>query len=129
MTQEITLTIPDKLFQQARRIAQMRKKPVAEILAEAIILDDNEPEQHDESDIVGQEKAAYHALHGWLWQNYPGEHVAIYQGQLVDHDPDGMALSRRIYQRFPTEFVLIRQVEAEPERILHFRSPRFATIS
>ena len=129
MTQEITLTIPDKLFQQARRIAQMRKKPVAEILAEAIMLDDNEPEQPDEPAGVGQEKAAYRALHGWLWQNYPGEHVAIYQGQLVDHDPDGLALSRRIYQRFPTEFVLIRQVEAETERILQFRSPRFAPTS
>lgn len=126
MTREITLTVSDELFQQASRIAEARKKPVAEILADAIVLDDNSPESSDELVAVTQEKAAYRALHGWLWQNYPGEHVAIYQGQLVDHDPDGLALSRRIYQRFPTEFVLIRQVEAEPERILYFRSPRFA---
>ena len=129
MTQEITLTISDKLFQQASRIAQVQKKPVAEVLAEAIVLDDQEHEQADVLAVVEQEKSAYRMLHSWLWQNYPGEHVAIYQGQLVDHDPDGLALSRRIYQRFPTEFVLIRQVEAEAERVLHFRSPRFAPTS
>lgn len=126
MTQEVTLTISDKLFQQASRIAQAQKKLVAEVLVEAIVLDDDERERSDGLAEVEQEKSAYRALHGWLWQNYPDEHVAIYQGQLVDHDPDGLTLSRRIYKRFPDEFVLIRQVEAEPERILYFRSPRFA---
>ena len=129
MTQEITLTIPDKLFQQASRLAQAQKKPIAEVLLEAIVLDNQGQDSADEPTPVDQEKSAYRALHDWLWQNYPGEHVAIYQGQLVDHDADGLALSRRIYHRFPAEFVLIRQVEAEPDRILQFRSPRFAPTS
>jgi len=51
--------------------------------------------------------------------------VAIQNERLVDHDTDGLALSRRVYSRYPDMFVLIRQVEAQPERVLQLRSPRF----
>jgi hypothetical protein len=78
---------------------------------------------------VEREKAAYFALHQVLWQKYPGQHVAIYNGELVDHDTDGVALSKRVYQRYPDQFVLIRQVEQEPDRVLYFRSPRFEASS
>jgi hypothetical protein len=33
---------------------------------------------------VEREKAAYIALHPMLLEKYPGEHVAIYGGQLID---------------------------------------------
>lgn len=74
---------------------------------------------------VEQEIAAYHRLHSELWRKYPGQHVAIQNGRMVDHDADGLALSRRIYSRFPDTFVLIRQVDAQPERVIQLRSPRF----
>ena len=51
-------------------------------------------------------------------------HVAIYKGELIDHDADGVALSQRVYEKYPDKFILIRQVEVESDRILHFRSPR-----
>ena len=43
----------------------------------------------------------------------------------VDHDADGLALSHRIYSRYPDTFVLVRQVEAQPERVIQLRSPRY----
>ena len=49
-------------------------------------------------------------MHRRLWSQYPGHHVAIYKGQLVDHDEDGIALSRRIYAGYPEEFVLVKKV-------------------
>lgn len=64
-------------------------------------------------------------MHQSLWKEYPREHVAIYDGQLVDHDTDGTALSQRIYAQYPDEFVLIRKVEPQLERTLQFRSRRF----
>ena len=76
-------------------------------------------------DSVEREQQAYRSMHQSLWNNYPQEHVAIYDGQLIDHDTDGTALSQRIYERYPDDFVLIRRVEPQPERILRFRSPRF----
>lgn len=52
------------------------------------------------------------------------QHGAIHNGQMVDHDVDGMTLSRRVYQRFPDVFVLIRQINSTPERVIRLRSPR-----
>ncbi|MCE7989475.1 MAG: hypothetical protein DYG89_50630 [Caldilinea sp. CFX5] len=80
----------------------------------------------DEADkVLTEEIAAYHKLHPVLWQKYPKHHVALFHGEVVDHDGDGVALSLRIYQRFPDETVLIRQVEATPEREIRMPSTRF----
>jgi len=73
---------------------------------------------------IDPEVAAYYALHPMLWKMYPHQYVALHQGKLVDHDTDGFALSLRIYQHYPNQFVLIRQVEEQVETILHIRSPR-----
>lgn len=63
---------------------------------------------------VEREREAFIALHPMLLVKYPGEEVAIYGGQVVDHDKDGVALSSRIYQRFPNEFVWIAPVTDQP---------------
>lgn len=129
MGKQVLLTIPDEIYEQAERLAVARDRNLVEVLVEAIDLgpeltDMALPEEPDET--IEREKAAYFRLHAELWQKYPGEHVAVYGGELVDHDTDGVALSLRIYERFPGEFVLIRQVEPEPDQVLYFRSPRFA---
>jgi hypothetical protein len=77
---------------------------------------------------VEREKAAYLALHPMLLEKYPGEYVAIHGGQLIDHDGDGVALSRRIYARFPDEFVWISPVRAQPLEEWVVRSPRFESL-
>jgi hypothetical protein len=76
-------------------------------------------------DPVDVEVQAYAAMHPSLWERFPTQYVAVYQGQLVDHDADALALSRRVHMRWPKEFVLIRKVEAKPDRELRIRSPRF----
>lgn len=120
---EVTLTLPDDLYRQAERQAELRHQTLDSLLSD--ILAESIRQQMDQNDDpVEKELAAYRAMHEKLSQKYAGHHVAIFQGKLVDHDQDGAALSQRIYNRFPDEFVLIRQVTAEPERVLHFRSPR-----
>ena len=101
-------------------------RTVAEVLTEAIKLPEsdaafNNGEQHE---AVEREKQAYIAMHALLLEQYAGEHVAIHAGQIVDHDGDGVALSRRIYARFPHEFVWIAPVKSQPIEELRFRSPR-----
>jgi len=65
---------------------------------------------------IDEESQAYQAMHPGLKQDYFGQHVAIHNGQLVDHDADAMTLLRRIRQRFGRLPVLITQVEEEPVR-------------
>ncbi|MBK7216577.1 MAG: hypothetical protein IPH95_05770 [Candidatus Promineofilum sp.] len=71
-----------------------------------------------------REIEAYHRLHPELRERYKGQYVAIFQGQLVDHDQDAEVLLERTLARFPDEIVLQRRVEDTPEVILQFRSPR-----
>ena len=73
---------------------------------------------------VAREKAAFLALHQALREQYDGEYVAIYEGKVIDHDASFAALYSRIDAQYPDNFVLIRRVEAELEKVYHFRSPR-----
>lgn len=132
MAKQVTLTLPDSVYLHAQELATIRQQNIQAILVYQLIQamttsDGNQPEPLALSmtPSVSYEKDAYRSLHPQLWKQYPRQHVAIYHGQLVDHDEDGIALSRRVYAQYPEEFVLIKKVESQPERTLHFRSPRF----
>ena len=113
-------------------MAQHRHLPVSELIADALDL----AEENDNTDsyagsinwaepdeAVEREQRAYRSLHSHLWATYPNHYGAIFDGVLIDHDSDGAALSERIEQRYPEQFVLIRRVEQSAERTLYFRSP------
>lgn len=132
MAVRLTLTLDDNLYDRVQLLAHAQQQDVAEIIAN--LLDETVPQaaRSEESDaakadeIVEREIRAYHRLHPELWKRYPEQHVAIHNEHMVDHDVDGIALSRRIYQRYPDAFVLIRQVNSAPERVIRLRSPRLA---
>jgi hypothetical protein len=131
MTRQITLTISEHTYQRAQRLAQLRKKEVADVLADYLadtLLPNDEQlfPQIDPDPVVEQERMAYLALHDELWRKYPHEYVAIYKGHLIDHDTDKQALFERIDENYPDHFVLIRQVEQIPEKVYQFHSTRFA---
>ena len=131
MSVQMSVTISDLVYDRVKRLAHAQQQPlnqvVERLLMNSLPSSDNEMNDAlDESDkALRREIAAYHGLHPVLWQKYPNQHVAIYQEEVVDHDPDGVALSLRVYQRFPHETILIRQVEVAPEREIRIRSPRF----
>lgn len=72
------------------------------------------------------ERAAFMAMHTELWAKYHNQYVAIYNGQLIDHDEAFAELHSRVRAEYPDTFVLMRRVEAEPEPVYHFLSPRLA---
>jgi len=74
---------------------------------------------------IQHEADAFRAMHADLLARYADEYVAIYQGTLVDHDADQLALFTRIEKQYPDAPVLITQVLPEPEEVYTFRSPRF----
>lgn len=76
-------------------------------------------------DPMEREIKAFQQLHTSLWAHYPNQYIAIYQGKLVDHDADKLALFERIEEAYPNEFVLMRPVQEQPAREFHFRSPRY----
>lgn len=76
-------------------------------------------------DPLDAEILQFQQLHASLMKLYLNQYVAIYQGQLVDHDGDKLALFQRIEETYPNEFVLMRPVREQPEREFYFRSPRY----
>lgn len=71
-----------------------------------------------------QEVAAYTALHPQLLAHHQGEWVAIYQGQLLDHDRDEGMLMQRLAAHQPDALPLVRQVEEAADRELYIPSFR-----
>ena len=125
MTRQITLAIPDAVYDQVEQMAKASHRPIADVLVDtigqvtpALYVDANRP-------TMLREKAAFMAMHLELLEKYEGQYVAISQGQVVDHDQDVLALVRRIDLDYPEKAILVKQVVDQPDQDLHFRSPRF----
>ncbi|MEZ4737400.1 MAG: DUF5678 domain-containing protein [Caldilineaceae bacterium] len=115
------IVIEDKLFAQLQRKAMGSGANIESLAHEAI----QRYLQEEEEQKMQQEIAAFHDLHPALLQTFPGQYVAVHQGQVVDHDAEQLALYLRIRQRYPEEVVLIRQVRPEAEKTWTMRTPPF----
>ncbi len=74
---------------------------------------------------IQAESAVFREMHAQLASKYPGEYVAVHDGQVVDHDPDVRTLHLRIRQRYGRLPILLRQVtEAAESQDLVFHSPK-----
>jgi len=126
MSQSITITLPERVYQTVHNLAQKTQQNVVQVLTDTIVEHFDTPHfpVDPNRDLMEQEESAYQAMHSELLAHYPHQFVAIFQGKLVDHDQDVVALSQRINTNFPDETVLITDVlpEVAPEIIV--RSPR-----
>ena len=129
MTYQVTLTISDKTYHQARQMAQQQARRVEEILADAIVLDDvlvpidwTEP-----NGALNRERDAYVTMHPQLKQTMKGKHVAVFGGKLVDHDDNFDNLVERIREMYPQQTVWLTTVDEEPIDTIHMRSPHLLT--
>lgn len=127
--QEVILT--SKRFSAADRLLLAKALLDSLVVAdeEAVIQQTIDQDDMAEHEVVVRERQAYIALHPTLLKNYPNQYVAIHNGQLVDHDPSGLALSLRIRQQFPNQFVWIAPVKAQAIEEWVMRSPRFEPLN
>ena len=120
-----TLEITGELYKRVERLAAWRDQTVTDALHEMLTVAENRIALLDENAQMDFEEAAYEIQHKELLEQFAGEYVAIHKGKLVDHDADEMDLYRRIDKRYPHNVVLMKKVEKSPEKVFHFRSPRF----
>lgn len=125
MKKRITLTIPEAIYEQATSIADSTQQPVDKVFEDALEQVFSPFPLHEKHSQMAQEVEAYKAMHSRLIETYLGKYVAVFNGKVIDHDKDVVALSLRINEKLPDEVVLIRRVELASERILNMRSPRF----
>ena len=126
MNTQITLTIPNTVYQQAKTIAESTNRQVDEVLVETLNAAFPPLYQHPNRATMEQEVAAFEVMHPQLWRQYPHQYVAIRQGAVIDYDDDELALVNRIDEVYPETVVLIRQVQPQLQPVLNMRSPRLA---
>jgi len=73
---------------------------------------------------IDREQQAYEAQHSQLLEEYAGQYIAMYQGEVVDHDEDSGGLWQRVRKRYGKEPVLITPVLQEARQTIVVRSPR-----
>ena len=133
MGQQVTFTIPKKTLTKMQQMAEVKNKPLDDVLAEAVetlesmTVPDNGQSQRRTAML--KEEAAFRRLHPQLLTEFPEQYVAIFQGNVVDHDPDQGQLILRKRQNYPEQVVLIAQVLAEPEEVYYSRSPRLKVMA
>lgn len=129
MSQQVQITLTDRLLSVWQRYARGRNQQLAEAIAD--YLEENPPVDapvagnlvHESDPEMEREMAAYRTMHASLMPKYLGSYVAIKNGELVDTDVDKQQLIERINSRYGSDFVLIHPVLEEVEQVLHFRSP------
>ncbi|MBI4674605.1 MAG: hypothetical protein HY741_23420 [Chloroflexi bacterium] len=120
-----TIVVEPKVYEDLQREAKSQARDVNELVNEAMehYLEERRHER------IQDEIRAYISLHPTLKEKYLGEWVAIYEQQLVDHDPETINLYRRVRAKYGNAPVLIRQVEPEPDPIIWVRTPSTGKIS
>lgn len=116
MSTEVLLTVPDEVYDQVEQAANNAERNVVDLLLETITRTFAPPPIDPKRAQMNRNVAAYQSLHVQLVKNYLGQYVAIYQGQLVDHDADPIVLLRRVRAKYPNQVVLRRKVEPVAER-------------
>lgn len=122
----VMIDVPEPVYEQATEIAASTRRGVGEVLQEIFVR--SFPPMYDggeEADAMDCEVAAYEAQHAELWEKYPNQFVAIYEGQVIDSDTDEWHLLARLEESHPDDVVLVRQVKPELPGDIVFRSPRF----
>lgn len=117
----LTVTLADPLASQLAYLAHIRATS-AEALAETVV---RAFLQQEAEHLIAQEAAAFKLMHADLLVRYPGQYVAVHQGQVIDHDNDQLALYERVEPQYPDVPILIRQVQPQVEVVYTVRSPRF----
>lgn len=111
------------LVRQIEQLAKQTAQPVETVLATAVeaYLDQLEREG------IHAETQAFLAMQDQLLEQYPGQYVAVYHGEVVDHDPEVVLLERRVRQRFGVLPVLIAPVKPAAAHELHWRGGRIVS--
>jgi|SRR5215813_2015788 len=78
----------------------------------------------ESDDLFEAEKSAFEAMREKLLVQYEGQYVAIYKGQVVDHDSDKLRLGLRVYSQFGYQPIYVQLVTSEGLPVKRIVSPQ-----
>ncbi|MBX2998628.1 MAG: ribbon-helix-helix protein, CopG family [Caldilineaceae bacterium] len=130
----LTVHLSTDLHSRARQIAAQRNTTLSEVMRTALenYLEETEPAEaiaqerveNPDDEKMRREKAFFAAQQPVLQRLYPGEFVAVHEGQVIDHDPNLAALHRRVVSVIGATTVLLKHVDEPVNREFVLRRPR-----
>lgn len=111
------------LIWQIEQLAEQTAQPVETVLATAVeaYLDQLEREG------IQAETRAFWSMLDQILEDYSGQHVAIYEGKVVDHDKEASCLEQRVRQHYGSRPVLIAPVKPGGSHEVHWRGGHLET--
>jgi hypothetical protein len=94
------------LIERIRHVARETNRDTTQVV-EAAVQAYLDPLDRDK---IHEEAEAFWAMQADLIARYPGEYVAVHQGQVVDHDPDVVRLEQRVEEQWGQSAILIAPV-------------------
>lgn len=121
------ISLPAQTYRKLLQIAKRRNLDVTSLIETYIASDNDVAQASNWSELdpaVSREKTAFLRLHPQLIERFLNEYVAVFNGELVDHDQDLGSLANRVDANYPDNFVWISKVEIQALPPLRMRSPR-----
>jgi predicted transcriptional regulator len=112
------------LVQRVEALASKTTQPAEQVLEAAVRAYLDELERR----AIQTETQAFWAMHKELLRKYPKQHVALYQGQVVDHDEDAARLEKRVREQFGSLPVLITPILSGLRRDLRWLGGRIESL-
>ena len=128
MSLQLSITLSRQTYERLQRYAHAQNQNIAEAVAE--YLEENPPAlpsaamNGDPLTELRQEKESFMALYPTLRKRYMGQYVAIYHGQLLDHDANYSVLYERLRRHYPHQVIWISQIQETALPDIVIRSPR-----
>lgn len=113
-----------ELIEQVQCVAAQQTQPAEQILEKATRMYLDQLEQQ----AIHAETETFWAKYDDLLAQYAGQHVAMYQGEVVDHDADAAVLEKRVRLRFGRLPVLIAPVGPGLRRELQWLGGRIEAV-
>ncbi len=104
------ISVDKRLYEQIEQVAREAQTNVSDVLNEAIRMYLWELQRER----IAKEYEVYRQRHSELVKRYRGQYIAMYKGEIVDHDEVFEALYRRVRTRFGSAPVMITRVEDTP---------------
>jgi hypothetical protein len=116
--------MPTELIRGAKALAARRGQTLTAVVAEALARSLGVVE---EPSGLERDMEWYATQHARLVRRYRGEHIAIIDGAVVDHDADFDALARRVFAKHGHRSVFMPRVTEAIGAEARVRSPRRST--
>jgi hypothetical protein len=111
-----TVQLPQDLYEAVHERAKIQRKTADDLVVEWVSEKIGETQLAEADRAFEQEIAAFEALKAELLVQFPGQYVAIYQGQVVGHGDNRLALVKEVYHQFGEVPCYVEKVTLEPPR-------------